>query len=278
MKKEIIEKLTESVLEAMENPGKRQQLWNTRGARNAKDGRKYHGMNKIILSYKMNQESYKENRRATYKQIAEAGGQVKKGEKGTTVYFRQFFTDKLDDTKRIPMVKLYTVFNLDQQEGAEFKDESTYNHEEIYDAEMVIIEYLAREEILEKYGDPAYYVGDDYITMPKLHDFKDAQDYYASFFHQMIHSTGADNRLKRSLQGQHNREDYSKEELTAEFGACFLMQEAGQTFELNNHAQYIAGRAKAIQKEGRQTELFQAIGRAEKASQFVLIGKQIKNG
>ena len=231
-------------------------------------------MNKIILAVASNNKDYKENRRATYKQISEAGGQVKKGEKGTTIYFWQFFKDKLDEDKRIPMVKLYTVFNIEQQEGAEFKDEKVFENEEILDAQEIVDWYLTREWIEILYWDPAYTPATDKIKMPNLNDFENSIEYYTTFFHEIVHSTGAEKRLDRPMITEHRSMEYSKEELIAEFGACFIMNTTGTEFELGNHSQYIASWAKRIRTEDKQSELFLAIGKAEKACEYVLNWKK----
>lgn len=57
----------------------------------------------------------------TYKQAAEAGGNVRKGEHGTKVYFvkQLLVKDRNDDekTRAVPMLREYTVFNVAQCDG-----------------------------------------------------------------------------------------------------------------------------------------------------------------
>ena len=73
-----------------------------------------------------------DNRWGTYNQIREAGGQVRKGEKGTQVLF---FTDRTakaakdeqgktiyeEEQRERPICKQYTVFNVEQADGLELK-------------------------------------------------------------------------------------------------------------------------------------------------------------
>ena len=59
----------------------------------------------------------------TYKQAAELGGQVRKGEKGSLVVYADTFTKAGTDEKgaeietTIPFMKGYTVFNAEQVDG-----------------------------------------------------------------------------------------------------------------------------------------------------------------
>jgi antirestriction protein ArdC len=56
----------------------------------------------------------------TFKQAIEAGGSVRKGEHGTKVYFvKQLRMKDGDeaDTRLVPMLREYTVFNVDQCDG-----------------------------------------------------------------------------------------------------------------------------------------------------------------
>ena len=78
-------------------------------------------------------KGYSDNRWATYKQIKDMGGQVRKGEKATHVLFYKFDDEqqKAQDQPdrpttegkaerehpRPPMVRCYAVFNVEQADG-----------------------------------------------------------------------------------------------------------------------------------------------------------------
>jgi antirestriction protein ArdC len=66
---------------------------------------------------------YRTPRFLKFKQASELGGHVRKGERGTKVYFvkqlqvRDQGTDDSSSTRLIPMMREYTVFNVDQCEN-----------------------------------------------------------------------------------------------------------------------------------------------------------------
>ena len=66
-------------------------------AENFSTGQKYNGGNSLYLMSRAIREGRGDNRWGTYNQIREAGGQVRKGEKGTQVLF---FTDRTAGPRR----------------------------------------------------------------------------------------------------------------------------------------------------------------------------------
>src|SRR5690606_12959860 len=95
-------------------------------------------------------------------------------------------------------------------------------------------------------GDRAYYAPlFDKIQMPNREDFQTSENYYATLFHEMAHSTGSEKRLKRFKATDSNifgSEAYSKEELVAEMTSSFLCAEAGiENTVIDNSASYIQG-------------------------------------
>ena len=58
-------------------------------------------------------------------------------------------------------------------------------------------------------------------STPSSH-FVDAPHYYSTLFHELVHSTGNESRLKRTFGDRVGDRLYSKEELVAEMGAAFL--------------------------------------------------------
>ena len=85
---------------------------------NAVTNRAYLGCNVILLWLARNR-GWATPRFLTFKQAIEAGGNVRTGEHGTRVFFvKQLQIRDSDDTKDearlIPMLREYTVFNVDQ--------------------------------------------------------------------------------------------------------------------------------------------------------------------
>ena len=87
------------------------------------NGTPYRGINILLLWGAAFDGGYSSNVWMTYKQAAERGAQVRKGEHGSLVVYADRFTrtetdDKGEDTEReIPFLKAYTVFNAEQIDG-----------------------------------------------------------------------------------------------------------------------------------------------------------------
>jgi antirestriction protein ArdC len=90
---------------------------------NAVTNRPYSGCN-VVLLWMAQAAGYSTPRFVTFKQALEFGGNVRKGEHGTKVYFVKKLAvqdrDRPDDesaTRVVPMLREYTVFNVDQCEN-----------------------------------------------------------------------------------------------------------------------------------------------------------------
>src|ERR1700730_11734171 len=89
---------------------------------NAVTNRPYSGCN-VVLLWMTRAAGYRVPRFLTYKQALELGGHVRKGERGTKVYFvkqlqvRDKGADDESATRIVPMMREYTVFNIDQTDG-----------------------------------------------------------------------------------------------------------------------------------------------------------------
>src|SRR5258707_8220541 len=88
---------------------------------NAVTSRPYSGCNVILLWLARNR-GWATPRFLTFKQALDAGGNVRKGEHGTKVYFVKQLQIKDRDgedneARLIPMMREYTVFNVDQCES-----------------------------------------------------------------------------------------------------------------------------------------------------------------
>jgi adenylate kinase family enzyme len=55
----------------------------------------------------------------------------------------------------------------------------------------------------------------------------DGESFYGTLFHEMTHSTGAENRLNRIKPSAFGSEDYAREELVAELGSALVAQRYG---------------------------------------------------
>ena len=79
----------------------------------------YSGVNILLLWSETIEKGYSSPYWLTYKQAAELGGNVIKGQKGTAIIYYTLWEKKNEqgEDEKIPMLKSFTVFNLDQKIG-----------------------------------------------------------------------------------------------------------------------------------------------------------------
>ena len=233
----------------------------------------YRGINFFLLSMLNFDSPYF----LTFKQAKKLGGNVRKGEKGFPVVFWNFVDVKSedDDIKTVPFLRYYTVFNVSQCEEIEVPETSDdkLDFNPVEKAEQIISDYKDCPEIGFG-GDRAYYNKlDDKIQLPNKERFETVEDFYLTAFHEMVHSTGHENRLNRKELNSYcpfGSKDYSKEELTAELGSSFLSAEAkiDNNANVKNSAAYIKGWLKALNDDRKL--IVSAAGKAQQAVDFVL--------
>ena len=160
----------------------------------------------------------------TYRQAMGLGGYVRRGERGTRIiYWRILDREVANGTgdmevRRIPLLRYYTVFNLDQCDGIVDRPPL----EPVGSAEDIIHGYQ-NPPSLEYGGSRASYVpSSDAVHMPAMDAFQSSAAYYSTLFHELVHSTGHSSRLDRVLGTQYASDAYSTEELVAEMGAAYL--------------------------------------------------------
>jgi antirestriction protein ArdC len=235
---------------------------------NWKTQRPYRGINQYLLP---------EGEYATFQQVTEAGGHVKKGEKSHLVVLWKFFKEVNENGeetgKKIPWLKGYNVFEINTQcEGLSSKrKEETYEHDPIQEAEKVVQNYMNAPEIRYSSGRAYYHPALDYVNMPPMIDFKQCEEFYCVMFHELAHSTGHKSRLNRpGITGiaAFGSETYSKEELVAEMTAAMLCGTAGIENTYENSAAYIASWLKALKSDNKM--IVQAAAQAQKAADYIL--------
>jgi len=126
--------------------------------------------------------------------------------------------------------------------------EKKYDKKE--ECEKLIEQYKDRPKVEELEQRAFYRPSTDSINMPKMGSFETLDGFYATLFHEMVHSTGHPKRLDRAgiSKGYFGDEVYSTEELVAEFGATFLCGLAGiEQSIIGNSTAYIQNWIKKLQ-------------------------------
>ena len=258
---------------------------------NITTGKEYNGINVMLLG----SQNYDSKYWLSYKQCAEKGGNVKKGEKGSMIVFWNFLDKntgkavsndsdhpKLKSGDVFPILKYYTVFNVNQCENLDLKRlqeeiaaqntvKPASDKTPIEAMQAIVDQYQDGPEIKFGFTKACYCPSTDEINMPKPEHFNSIEEHYSTLYHEMIHSTGHEDRLKRrdSIEyRQFGDEAYSKEELVAEMGSSFLSAKAGIEHKtIDNSTAYIQSWMKALKNDKKL--LITAAGQAQKAANYI---------
>jgi len=214
----------------------------------------------------------------SFKQAQDKGGHVRKGEKGTPVIFWKRHEVEDRDTKakkQVPILRYYTVFNLDQIDGIEAPDAPepiSHDFVPIKEAARIIAGMGQRPAIIHKEPRAYYRPSTDIVNLPPPELFEKAEEYYSTAFHELTHATGHESRLNRrpSSEIRHfGDREYSQEELVAEMGAAFLCAKARiEQVTIENNAAYIQGWLSAL--KGTPKLVVHAAAQAQRAADFIL--------
>ena len=245
--------------------------------KNLSTGKAYRGVNIWLLVMSAWMDGHGSSHWLTFKQAKSLGGQVRKGEKGSLVTFWTQYEkeDKESEEKTVlPVLKHYTVFNLDQIDGIdnpEMEGVELLDFNPINKAETILQGYADMPTIEHEGNRAAYHPKSDKIIIAPPEHFVSGEEYYSTLFHECIHSTGNDKRLNRSELENATRgsKEYSQEELVAEMGSAYLCAVAGiSPATIDNAAAYMKGWIKSLKSDKKL--FITAAGKAQKAADYIL--------
>jgi antirestriction protein ArdC len=240
--------------------------------------RSYCGINILLLWSALEDRGFASPYWVTFKQCIAMGGSVRKGEKGTHVYFADRFVPQKekaraekdgDEANSIAFLKRYTVFNSEQCDGLPkgliAKAEPKPEWQIVPEAEALIAATGADFRIG---GDQAFYVpSEDFIRIPNQTAYADQINWYRTAFHELGHWTGHKTRLDRNLTTKFGTVDYAREELVAEMATAFVCASLGIVPTVR-HADYIGNWLKVLKEDAKA--IVRAASLASKASDFIL--------
>jgi antirestriction protein ArdC len=242
---------------------------------NAATNRPYSGCN-VVLLWMAQTAGYRTPRFLTFKQALELGGNVRKGERGTKVYFvkqlqvRDKGAEDDTTTRLVPMLREYTVFNVDQCENlpAHVVTLGDVKPRNVDERDATIDEFLASSgaTITEGAGEAYYRPGNDIISLPRFEAFKNAAHFYSTAFHELGHWSGHPSRLARDLRHRFGERAYAAEELVAELCSAFLCAEFSIDGDLR-HAGYIQNWIGLLKADSRA--FFTACSKAQAAANYL---------
>lgn len=221
--------------------------------RNAITRRAYSGANVTLLWLSAANHGYGSGRWLTYKQASEAGGNVRKGEKSTTICYAATYEKENDKGEKdfIPFLKAYAVFALEQCEGLDHlieKPKAVNPEQRDADCDAFMLSTLA--DIRHGESRAYYNHKNDFIMLPPYESFNGANGYYGTALHELVHWSGHEARCNRQFGKRFGDQAYAAEELVAELGAAFMCAEFGYD-AVTQHAAYIENWIKLIKEDSK---------------------------
>jgi antirestriction protein ArdC len=235
MSERIYDQVTQRMIAALERgtvPWRKPWHVDVGQPRSMTTGQPYRGVNVFLLALTA-EHGYSSPFWGTYRQISEHGGQVRCGEHSTlVVFYKQHPIPQRDGqgegreqpaeaaVKTVPVLRYFRVFNAGQADHLPAR---------FHPRPGTFIAITAPQTVLDAYlraGGPhlRYVAGDradydwrtDTIRLPRPEQFRTADSFYRTAFHECGHSTGHQSRLARpGIAGfdHFGSERYAKEEL-----------------------------------------------------------------
>lgn len=201
------------------------------------------------------------------KWIREEGKGVLSGQEGTHVFFfkKLKIKDKATgEDKMIPLMKWYSVFNVDQCGNLPARYTPTKVERTELERDALSEAFIAGAGADIRYGGGrAYYSpSTDFIQLPEVDDFDNYVSYAGTAIHELAHWTGHESRLDRDLKNTNGTKDYAREELVAETSACLIAAHLGLEVEpREDHAAYLASWLEVLKND--KTALRKAFSKAQ---------------
>ncbi|APX23879.1 MULTISPECIES: ArdC family protein [Rhodobacterales] len=261
------------------------QPWGTAAAqaplampRNASTGRQYSGINVLILWGAVIQRGYPTQHWLTFRQALSLGGNVRKGERGTTVVYADRFTpedekrrarETGEDANSIPFLKRFTVFNAAQCDGLpdDIAVEAPPPPPGLIEPQVETL--IAKTGIDFRIGgNRAFYVPAlDYVQVPPPQAYFEPINWHRTALHEMGHATGHSARLARDFSGGFGTRKYAFEELIAEISSAFCCASLGIVPTVR-HADYVGSWLEVMREDSRA--IVRAASQASKAADWLL--------
>ena len=157
--------------------------------------------------------------------------------------YKQLSEEKRKEFNVYPKLQVYNVFNIDQTNMKEARPDlyekfvadcqgaKPVSTEEMFCFEpmdKMIADNLWICPIKPTHGDDAYYsITMNSICVPEKEQFVSGEAFYTNLFHEMAHSTGAEQHLNRIKPTSFGSAQYAREELVAELTAAMVAQYYG---------------------------------------------------
>ena len=260
--------------------------------KNALTLKEYSGINFWSLNIQKRKLDFKSNLWSTKKAWAKVGATILEGQEknGRAIFYYSTFkkdikkNEKIDE-KTFAFLKVSYVYNLAQVDlknstyraPNEMPESKVVNNQEI---ENFVNSIEGLHLAHSNDGRCFYNITADKVVMSDKKTFKDTPDnsatgnYYSVLFHELIHWSGAKERLNRFEKNKKRFKDnaqleYAHEELIAEIGAVLLSQRFNlQKTINNNNLAYLKSWISALENDNKF--LISALSQSYRASEFLL--------
>jgi antirestriction protein ArdC len=269
--------VTEQILKQLESGvAPWRKPWRTEPPCNLVSGKEYRGINTFLLASQGCGSRYW----LTFNQANKLGGHIRKGEKSSIVTFWNIGEEKTvrdadgNTSKSKPfLLRYYRVFNVEQTEGIREKLGLGNTIPRVPSIEQCeqIVKQMANSPAIQQDARAWYRPSTDTVGMPSRNAFNSAEEFYSTWFHELVHSTGHASRVGREgIEdiAAFGSESYSKEELIAEMGAAMLCGVTGiSPATIPNSAAYLQGWINRLRGDSKL--LVSAASQAQKAADFI---------
>lgn len=289
VKFDVYEEVTAQIIAALEKGVKPWECPWVSGAAGLplrSNGEAYRGINNLLLGLRASLNGYRNPVWLTFKQAKDLGGMVRKGEKSALVVKYGTYEAKADKNneedepgKMRGYLKSYRVFNVEQIDGLEDKFPTPAETEGFKTRPIEELSHIAANMIdgigvaYAEGGYKAFYSPKfDQVQMPKIEHFPNAERFYSTVFHELIHATGHPKRCDRSKEkagSKFGNAVYAREELCAEIGASFLGAQLGfEPGHIEDSAAYIASWIEVLRNDKRA--IVRAAAAAQRAADYLI--------
>ena len=258
------------------------------------NGEPYQGINNFLLTMRTMMAGYTSPYWMTLRQANELDAKIIKGSKSSiVVYYGTAERGRKDgasgddaesnDTKTIPFMKSYRVFNADQIEGLDVRfhpePPELLDHPErkpiphmqaFFEAIGATVSFSGREA--------SYMTVLDKIYLPAIEHFENPLNFYSVWGHELAHWTKARHRLNRSYgDARFGNTAYAREEIVAELCTVFLGQMLGLSAHmLEMNAAYLDNWPRVFRSHKRA--IFKHAADAQKACDYLVAASEAGQG
>ena len=263
------------------------------------DGVPYRGTNAMLTSVTASARGFAIPVWMTHSKAAALGCTVRRGEHGTPIVNYEFWyrdkgtgkkvpgmteeqfallpKERQDELERRCNMRWFTVFNIAQ---TDFREAYPRQYDEILSLfgaheprceSLEVLDRMVREDgwlcpvRVADVPEPVYLERYDRIDVPPKERFADQSAYYVTLLHEMVHSTGSEERLDRKGQSSDRLDERAREELVAELGAATLATLTGLEATIReDNLRYLKAWASAVSDD--PDIIYQAVADASRAA------------